>query len=111
MTTSYCWPCCNTTSMSAAVSNGISPGITASELAPRSWHTLTANSTAPVPENMFGVVTGAAPAYAAGLVVAGFGSGELATMRAETGNVAWTDNLAAAVRSGTLADFSAIRGQ
>jgi outer membrane protein assembly factor BamB len=51
-----------------------------------------------------------APAYAAGLVVAGFGSGELATMRAETGNVGWTDNLAAAVRTGTLADFSAIRG-
>jgi outer membrane protein assembly factor BamB len=51
-----------------------------------------------------------APAYADGLVVAGFGSGELATLRAETGNVVWTDNLAAAVRSGSLADFSAIRG-
>jgi outer membrane protein assembly factor BamB len=51
-----------------------------------------------------------APAYASGLVVAGFGSGELATMRAETGNVVWTDNLAASVRSGSLADFSAIRG-
>jgi outer membrane protein assembly factor BamB len=51
-----------------------------------------------------------APAYADGLVVAGFGSGELATLRAETGNVVWTDNLAAAVRTGSLADFSAIRG-
>jgi outer membrane protein assembly factor BamB len=51
-----------------------------------------------------------APAYASGLVVAGFGSGELATLRAETGNVVWTDNLAAAVRRGALADFSAIRG-
>jgi outer membrane protein assembly factor BamB len=51
-----------------------------------------------------------APAYASGLVVAGFGSGELATLRAETGNVVWTDNLAAAVRRGSLADFSAIRG-
>jgi outer membrane protein assembly factor BamB len=51
-----------------------------------------------------------APAYASGLVVAGFGSGELATMRAETGNVVWSDNLAAVVRRGSLADFSAIRG-
>jgi outer membrane protein assembly factor BamB len=51
-----------------------------------------------------------APAYADGLVVAGFGSGELATLRAETGNVVWTDNLSAAVRTGSLADFSAIRG-
>jgi len=51
-----------------------------------------------------------APAYSSGLVVAGFGSGELATLRADTGNVVWTDNLAAAVRSGSLADFSAIRG-
>jgi outer membrane protein assembly factor BamB len=51
-----------------------------------------------------------APAYADGLVVAGFGSGELATLRAETGNVVWTDNLAAATRTGSLADFSAIRG-
>jgi outer membrane protein assembly factor BamB len=51
-----------------------------------------------------------APAYASGLVVAGFGSGELATLRADTGNVVWTDNLAAAVRTGSLADFSAIRG-
>ena len=51
-----------------------------------------------------------APAYADGLVIAGFGSGELATMRAESGNVVWTDILAATVRSGSLADFSAIRG-
>jgi outer membrane protein assembly factor BamB len=51
-----------------------------------------------------------APSYAAGLVVGGFGSGELATVRAETGNVVWSDNLAASVRSGSLADFSAIRG-
>jgi len=51
-----------------------------------------------------------APAYAGGLVVGGFGSGELAALRAETGNAVWTDNLAAAMRSGSLADFSAIRG-
>jgi outer membrane protein assembly factor BamB len=51
-----------------------------------------------------------APGYARGLVVAGFGSGELATLRAETGSVVWSDNLAASIRSGSLADFSAIRG-
>ena len=41
-----------------------------------------------------------APAYADGLVVAGFGSGELATLRAESGDVVWTDTLAStAVRT------------
>jgi outer membrane protein assembly factor BamB len=52
-----------------------------------------------------------APAYSVGLVVGGFGSGEVATVRADTGNVVWTDNLAAAVRRGSLTDFSAIRGR
>ena len=51
-----------------------------------------------------------APAYADGLVVAGFGSGELATVRAESGGVVWTDTLAATIGGGGLADFSAIRG-
>jgi len=51
-----------------------------------------------------------APAYSTGLVVGGFGSGELATMRADSGSVVWTDTLATAVRSGSLADFPAIRG-
>ncbi|MEJ0019156.1 MAG: PQQ-binding-like beta-propeller repeat protein [Acetobacteraceae bacterium] len=51
-----------------------------------------------------------APAYAGGLVIAGFGSGELATVRAETGTVVWTDTLATALRTGSLADFAAIRG-
>jgi outer membrane protein assembly factor BamB len=52
-----------------------------------------------------------APAYADGLVVAGFGAGELATLRAESGNVAWTDTLAATATGGGLADLSAIRGR
>ncbi len=52
-----------------------------------------------------------APAYAGGLVVGGFGGGELATLRADAGTVVWTANLAASVRSGSLADFSAIRGR
>jgi outer membrane protein assembly factor BamB len=51
-----------------------------------------------------------APAYADGLVVAGFGSGELATMRATSGSVAWTDTLAATASAGGLVDFSALRG-
>jgi len=52
-----------------------------------------------------------APAYADGLVVAGFGAGELATLRAESGSVAWTDTLAATASGGGLADLSAIRGR
>jgi outer membrane protein assembly factor BamB len=52
----------------------------------------------------------AAPAFADGLVVAGFGSGELTAVRADGGTVAWTDNLAANVIGGGVADFSAIRG-
>jgi outer membrane protein assembly factor BamB len=51
-----------------------------------------------------------APAYSTGLVVGGFGSGELATLRAESGNVVWTDTLATAIRTGSLADFAAVRG-
>jgi outer membrane protein assembly factor BamB len=51
-----------------------------------------------------------APAYSTGLVVGGFGSGELATMRADSGSVVWTDTLATAIRSGSLADFAVIRG-
>jgi outer membrane protein assembly factor BamB len=51
-----------------------------------------------------------APAFANGLVVAGFSSGELACLRAESGNTVWTDNLGGAA-AGTSADFSAIRGR
>jgi len=51
-----------------------------------------------------------APAFATGLVVAGFGSGELTTLRAETGNVVWSDSLAARGGRGSLADFSSVRG-
>jgi len=51
-----------------------------------------------------------APAYAEGFVVAGFGSGEVAAVRADSGIVVWTDTLAAARPGGTVADFSTIRG-
>ncbi len=51
-----------------------------------------------------------APAYARGLVVAGFGSGELAAIRADTGTVVWTDGLGASRGRSGLADFLSIRG-
>jgi len=51
----------------------------------------------------------AAPAYADGLVVCGFGSGDLVALRAESGSIAWSDSLAA-VRRTAIADLSAIRG-
>jgi outer membrane protein assembly factor BamB len=51
-----------------------------------------------------------APAYSDGFVVAGFGSGELAACRADSGIVVWTDNLAGGRPGGTIADFSTIRG-
>ena len=51
-----------------------------------------------------------APAYADGLVVAGFGSGELAVLRADSGAVAWTDSLAAPGGLSGVSDISAIRG-
>lgn len=50
-----------------------------------------------------------APAFAEGLIVAGFGSGELTALRADGGSVVWTDILAAA-GPGTLADIASIRG-
>ena len=51
-----------------------------------------------------------APAFADGLVVAGFGSGELACLRAESGGVAWTDSLASASANRGVSELSAIRG-
>jgi outer membrane protein assembly factor BamB len=51
-----------------------------------------------------------APAFADGLVIAGFGSGELACVRAESGAIAWTDSLAAVRGRTSVGDISAIRG-
>ncbi len=50
-----------------------------------------------------------APAVADGFVVAGFGSGDLAAVREETGALAWTDSLASARGRNSLVDLSAIR--
>ena len=51
-----------------------------------------------------------APAYTDGLVIGGFGSGELATLHAESGTPVWTDTLTTSVGNRGLVDVSAIRG-
>ncbi len=51
-----------------------------------------------------------APAFADGLVVAGFGSGDLACVRASSGTVTWTESLASVRGRNSLVDLSAIRG-
>lgn len=51
-----------------------------------------------------------APAHVDGIVIAGFGSGELAALRAASGTVVWSDSLAAARGRTSLVDLSAILG-
>jgi outer membrane protein assembly factor BamB len=51
-----------------------------------------------------------AAAYYQGLVIAGFGSGELACLRADSGSVVWTDGLGASQGRATVADLLSIRG-
>jgi len=51
-----------------------------------------------------------APAYYQGLVIAGFGSGELAALRANSGSVVWTDGLGAARGAAGVVDFLSVRG-
>jgi len=50
-----------------------------------------------------------APAYADGLLVGGFGSGDLVGLRADSGSLAWSDSLASSRGRASLADLSAIR--
>ena len=50
------------------------------------------------------------PAYADGLVVAGFASGELIALRADGGSVAWADSLAATRGRDSLIDLPTITG-
>ncbi len=50
-----------------------------------------------------------APAYSDGLLVGGFGSGDLVGLRADSGSLAWSDSLASARGRASLADLSAIR--
>ena len=51
-----------------------------------------------------------APGYSDNIVVAGFGSGDLAAVHADTGSLLWTDNLGAAGGRVTATDLSSIRG-
>lgn len=51
-----------------------------------------------------------APAVADGIVVAGFGSGEIVAVREESGALAWSDSLASSRGRNSLVDLSAIRG-
>jgi outer membrane protein assembly factor BamB len=51
-----------------------------------------------------------APAYYRGLVVAGFGSGELVCLHADSGSVVWTDGLGASQGRATVAEILSIRG-
>jgi len=57
-----------------------------------------------------GVLGSASPAYAEGLVVAGFESGDLAALRADTGTLVWSDNLGTLQGSAALIEFASIRG-
>ncbi len=51
-----------------------------------------------------------APAVVDGIVIAGFGSGELVALRASSGTVVWSDSLAASRGRTAISDLSAIRG-
>ncbi len=51
-----------------------------------------------------------APAYADGLIIAGFGSGDLVALRAATGAVVWADSLASSRGRNSVSDLSAIHG-
>ena len=60
-------------------------------------------------QNTTGMLGLPAPAYSDGLLVAGFGTGELIGLRAATGAVVWLDTLASS-RGGNPGDLSAIHG-
>jgi len=57
-----------------------------------------------------GILASASPAYSNGLVVAGFESGDLAAVRADTGILAWSDNLGSLKGSTSLLEFATVRG-
>ncbi len=59
-----------------------------------------------IPTSVLGLPS---PAYADGLLVAGLGSGELVCLRARSGAVSWSDELASEGRDAVV-DFSAISG-
>ncbi|ACI52835.1 Pyrrolo-quinoline quinone [Gluconacetobacter diazotrophicus PA1 5] len=51
-----------------------------------------------------------APAVVGDVVVAGFGSGDLVALRAESGEVVWSDTLGSTNGQETTVDFSCVRG-
>ena len=53
-----------------------------------------------------GVLAQAAPAFADGLVIAGFESGDIVALRAETGSLAWSDNLGTLKGTASLLEFA-----
>jgi outer membrane protein assembly factor BamB len=57
--------------------------------------------------SMLGLPT---PAAAEGLVVAGFGSGDLLAVRDSSGTIAWSDSLASARGRTSMVDLSTVRG-
>ncbi len=77
-------------------------------LSPDDGHLLWSYQATPTATTILG---GPAPAYAQGIVVAGFGSGELTAFRADSGTVIWTDGLGLSQGRTALADFLAIRGE
>jgi outer membrane protein assembly factor BamB len=62
------------------------------------------------PPNVTGMLPQNAPAYADGIVVAGFESGDLAAIHTDTGLLAWSDNLGALNGTASLIEFSSVRG-
>ena len=57
-----------------------------------------------------GTIGQAAPALAEGVLVAGFESGDLAAVRADSGTLVWTDNMGGIKGQSTLSDFGSVRG-
>ncbi len=56
-----------------------------------------------------GTIGQAAPAYAGGVLVAGFESGDLAALRTDSGTLAWTDNMGGIKGQASLSDFGSVR--
>jgi outer membrane protein assembly factor BamB len=57
-----------------------------------------------------GVMAVASPAVSNGLVVAGFESGDLAAVVADSGTLAWSDNLGTLKGTASLLEFATVRG-
>jgi len=56
-----------------------------------------------------GTLGQAAPSYADGVLVAGFESGDLAAVRADSGTLVWTDNMGGVKGSASLSEFASVR--